>query len=182
MRGSPCARIRAEPRCGRRCGPLLDLGLSTAFRRSRLGQPPRPILESSKPRSLDMCGGGYCANSAFRCHHQCFDVVRDRIAAASEAGSSNGRTALAAGRVPGRRDHRSQKMPVGPAILTSALVFGLLHGIALHSGASGWLQLGYRIGLGILGAYLAVRYRSLRPSFVLHATNNCVVVIASGFL
>jgi membrane protease YdiL (CAAX protease family) len=79
-------------------------------------------------------------------------------------------------------DWLRQKMPVWPAILTSALVFGLLHGIALHSGASGWLQLGYRIGLGILGAYLAVRYQSLRPSFVLHATNNCVAVIASGFL
>jgi membrane protease YdiL (CAAX protease family) len=79
-------------------------------------------------------------------------------------------------------DWLRQKMPVWPAILTSALVFGLLHGIALHSGASGWLQLGHRVGLGILGAYLAVRYRSLRPSFVLHATNNCVVVIASGFL
>jgi membrane protease YdiL (CAAX protease family) len=79
-------------------------------------------------------------------------------------------------------DWLRQKMPVWPAILTSALVFGLLHGIALHSGASGWLQLGYRSGLGILGAYLAVRYQSLRPSFVLHATNNCVVVIASGFL
>jgi membrane protease YdiL (CAAX protease family) len=79
-------------------------------------------------------------------------------------------------------DWLRQKMPVWPAILISALVFGLLHGIAFHSGASGWLQLGYRIGLGILGAYLAVRYHSLRPSFVLHATNNCVVVIASGFL
>jgi membrane protease YdiL (CAAX protease family) len=79
-------------------------------------------------------------------------------------------------------DWLRQKMPVWPAILTSALVFGLLHGIALHSGASGWLQLGYRIGLGILGAYLAVRYRSLLPSFVLHATNNSVAVIASGFL
>jgi membrane protease YdiL (CAAX protease family) len=79
-------------------------------------------------------------------------------------------------------DWLRQKMPVWPAILTSALVFGLLHGIALQSGASGWLQLGYRVGLGILGAYLAVRYRSLRPSFVLHATNNCVVVIASRFL
>jgi membrane protease YdiL (CAAX protease family) len=78
-------------------------------------------------------------------------------------------------------DWLRQKMPVWPAILTSALVFGLLHGIALQSGPSGWLQLGYRIGLGILGAYLAVRYRSLRPSFVLHATNNCVAVIASVF-
>jgi membrane protease YdiL (CAAX protease family) len=79
-------------------------------------------------------------------------------------------------------DWLRQKMAVWPAILISALVFGLLHGIAFHSGATGWLQLGYRIGLGIVTAYLAVRYQSLRPSFVLHATNNTVVVIASGFL
>ncbi|HEY2781400.1 MAG TPA: type II CAAX endopeptidase family protein [Steroidobacteraceae bacterium] len=79
-------------------------------------------------------------------------------------------------------DWLRQEMPVWPAILISALIFGLLHGIALHSGLSGWLQFSYRIALGILAAYLAVRYQSLRPSFVLHATNNLVVVIASAFL
>jgi membrane protease YdiL (CAAX protease family) len=79
-------------------------------------------------------------------------------------------------------DWLRQEMPVWPAILISALVFGLLHGIALQSGLSGWLQFGYRVALGILAAYLAVRFQSLRPSFVLHATNNFVVVIASGLL
>ena len=79
-------------------------------------------------------------------------------------------------------DWLRQKMSVWPAILISALVFGLLHGIALKSGATGWLQFGYRTGLGILAAHLAVRYKSLLPSFVLHATNNCVVVIVAGFL
>ena len=78
-------------------------------------------------------------------------------------------------------DWLRQKMAVWPAILVSALVFGLLHGIALHAGPSGWLQFGYRILLGILTAYLTARYQSLRPSFVFHATNNCFVVIASGF-
>ena len=78
-------------------------------------------------------------------------------------------------------DWLRQKMPVWPAILTSALVFGLLHGIALQGGPSGWLQLGYRVGFGILTAWLAVRYQSLRPSFVFHATNNCFIVIAACF-
>jgi membrane protease YdiL (CAAX protease family) len=78
-------------------------------------------------------------------------------------------------------DWLRQKMPVWPAILISALVFGLMHGIALHSGASGWLQLGYRTFLGIVMAYLTVRYRSLRPSFVFHASHNGFLVIASVF-
>jgi membrane protease YdiL (CAAX protease family) len=76
-------------------------------------------------------------------------------------------------------DWLRQKIPVWAAIIISAIVFGLLHGIALHSGASGWLQLGYRTALGILMAYLAVRYQSLRPSYVLHASNNCCAFIAS---
>jgi membrane protease YdiL (CAAX protease family) len=79
-------------------------------------------------------------------------------------------------------DWLRQKMPAWPAIFMSALVFALVHGIALHSGLSGWLQFGYRTAGGILMAYLAVRYQSLRPSFVLHATNNCFAVLASGFL
>jgi hypothetical protein len=79
-------------------------------------------------------------------------------------------------------DWLRQRQAVWPAILISALIFGLLHGIALNSGPSGWLQFGYRVLLGILAAYLAVRYRSLRPSFVLHATNNCFVIFAAYFL
>jgi membrane protease YdiL (CAAX protease family) len=78
-------------------------------------------------------------------------------------------------------DWLRQKMPVWPAIIISAIVFGLLRGIALHSGASGWLQFGYKTTGGVLMAYLAVRYQSLRPSYVLHATNNCCAVIASAF-
>jgi membrane protease YdiL (CAAX protease family) len=78
-------------------------------------------------------------------------------------------------------DWLRQKMSTWPAILVSALIFALIHGIALHGGATGWLQLGFRIALGTSCAYLAVRYCSLRPSFVLHAVNNCCVVFASGF-
>jgi membrane protease YdiL (CAAX protease family) len=79
-------------------------------------------------------------------------------------------------------DWLRQKMPVWPAILVSALAFGLFHGVALHSGASGWLQLGARTALGVVCAYFAVRYRSLLPSFVLHATFNGLIVVASAFL
>jgi len=78
-------------------------------------------------------------------------------------------------------DWLRQKLPVWPAILISAVIFGLLHGVALHDGATGWLQLGYRIGFGILTAWLALRYQSLRPSFVFHATHNCFIVIAACF-
>jgi membrane protease YdiL (CAAX protease family) len=76
-------------------------------------------------------------------------------------------------------DWLRQKMAVWPAILSSAVVFGLLHGVALHSGLSGWLQFGFRVSGGILMAYLAVRFQSLRPSLVWHATNNGCAVIAS---
>jgi membrane protease YdiL (CAAX protease family) len=76
-------------------------------------------------------------------------------------------------------DWLRQKMAVWPAILSSAVVFGLLHGVALHSGLSGWLQFGFRVSGGILMASLAVRFQSLRPSLVWHATNNGCAVIAS---
>jgi membrane protease YdiL (CAAX protease family) len=78
-------------------------------------------------------------------------------------------------------DWLRQNMPLWPAILISALVFGLMHGIALHSGVSGWLQFGYRIVVGIVTACLAVRFQSLRPAFVFHATHNGFLVIASVF-
>jgi membrane protease YdiL (CAAX protease family) len=78
-------------------------------------------------------------------------------------------------------DWLQQKIPLWPAILISALVFGLMHGVALHSGVSGWLVLGYRIAIGIVTACLAVRYQSLRPAFVFHATHNGFLVIASAF-
>jgi membrane protease YdiL (CAAX protease family) len=78
-------------------------------------------------------------------------------------------------------DWLRQKMSVWPAIFVSAVIFGLFHGVALHSGASGWLQLGARTALGVVCAYLAVRYRSLLPSLVLHASFNGLIVVASAF-
>ena len=76
-------------------------------------------------------------------------------------------------------DWLRQRLTAAPAIAISGLVFGLLHGISIHSGTMGWLQFGYRVFLGVASGMLAVRYRSLLPSFVMHAVNNCVVVIAA---
>jgi membrane protease YdiL (CAAX protease family) len=79
-------------------------------------------------------------------------------------------------------DWLRQRMPVAPSIIIAGLIFGLMHGISVHSGTSGWLQFGYRTGLGVISGIFAVRYRSLLPSFVLHAVNNCVVVIVASQL
>jgi hypothetical protein len=79
-------------------------------------------------------------------------------------------------------DWLRQRLAVAPAIAISALVFGLLHGISVHSGTIGWLQFCYRVVLGAASGVFAVRYRSLLPCFVLHAVNNCVVVIAASQL
>jgi membrane protease YdiL (CAAX protease family) len=77
-------------------------------------------------------------------------------------------------------DWLRQRMSVALSIAISALIFGLLHGISVRSGTSGWLQFGYRVALGAVAGVLAVRYRSLLPSFVLHAVNNSVVVLAAS--
>jgi membrane protease YdiL (CAAX protease family) len=77
-------------------------------------------------------------------------------------------------------DWLRQRMPIALSIAVSALIFGLLHGIRVSSGTSGWLQFGYRVVLGAAAGLLAVRYRSLLPSFVMHAVNNCVVVLAAS--
>jgi uncharacterized protein len=77
-------------------------------------------------------------------------------------------------------DWLRQRLSVAPSIMIGALVFGLIHGISVDSGTMGWLQLGYRIGIGVASGLFAVRYRSLLPSFVFHAANNCVVVIAAS--
>jgi membrane protease YdiL (CAAX protease family) len=66
------------------------------------------------------------------------------------------------------------------AIAISALVFSLLHGISIRSGTSGWLQFGYRVALGAVLGIFAVRYRSLLPSFALHAANNFAALIAAS--
>jgi membrane protease YdiL (CAAX protease family) len=79
-------------------------------------------------------------------------------------------------------DWLRQRLSIAAAIAISGLVFGLLHGVSIHSGTIGWLQFSYRVVLGLISGVFAVRYRSLLPSFVLHAVNNCMVVIAASQL
>jgi membrane protease YdiL (CAAX protease family) len=79
-------------------------------------------------------------------------------------------------------DWLRQRMPVWAAVLLGALLFGLAHGISVRSGASGWAQFVYRVILGVVASLLVLRFKSLRPSFVLHATNNGIVLVAAAFL
>jgi membrane protease YdiL (CAAX protease family) len=79
-------------------------------------------------------------------------------------------------------DWLKQKMPVWAAVLVGAVVFGLVHGVSVRSGASGWAQLVYRVLLGVVTSLLVLRFKSLRPSFVLHATNNAMVLAAAAML
>lgn len=62
--------------------------------------------------------------------------------------------------------------PMGetPAILLSSLIFGLAHG--------NFDQFAYAMLSGIVFAILAVRYRSIIPTIVLHVLNNLFVSVA----
>ena len=79
-------------------------------------------------------------------------------------------------------DWLKQKMPVWAAVLAGALLFGLAHGVSVRSGASGWAQLIYRVILGLVASLLVLRFKSLRPSLVLHASNNAIALAASALL
>ena len=79
-------------------------------------------------------------------------------------------------------DWLKQKLPVWAAVLAGALVFGLAHGVSVRSGASGWAQLVYRVILGLVTSLLVLRFKSLRPSFVLHAVNNAIALAASALI
>ena len=61
--------------------------------------------------------------------------------------------------------------PMGetPAILLSSLIFGLAHG--------NFDQFAYAMLSGIVFAILAVRYRSIIPTIVLHVLNNLLVSV-----
>jgi uncharacterized protein len=74
-------------------------------------------------------------------------------------------------------DWLRQKMPTVPAAVTISLFFALLHNNGLRSGATGWLVLGDRFLLGMATSFLALRYKTLRPGFVMHSSNNCLAII-----
>lgn len=59
------------------------------------------------------------------------------------------------------------------AIITSALIFGFIHG--------NWDQLPYAFAVGVLYGLLAVRANSVIPTMILHAVNNLMVSVG-GYL
>jgi membrane protease YdiL (CAAX protease family) len=76
-------------------------------------------------------------------------------------------------------DWLKQKLNVWAAALILSLVFSLLHNNGFKLGAIGILAFVDRFLLGLLTSAFAIRYRSLLASFVMHATLNGVVCIAS---
>lgn len=59
------------------------------------------------------------------------------------------------------------------AIITSALIFGFIHG--------NWDQLPYAFAVGVLYGLLAVQANSVIPTMILHAVNNLMVTVG-GYL
>jgi len=74
-------------------------------------------------------------------------------------------------------DWLRQKMPTLAAAMFISLCFALLHNNGLRSGATGWLVLGDRFLLGMATSFMALRYKTLLPGFVMHFSNNCLAII-----
>jgi membrane protease YdiL (CAAX protease family) len=77
-------------------------------------------------------------------------------------------------------DWLRQRVAAWLAIVFISLLFAFLHNNSLSSGIGGWLIFGYRFLLGVGTSFLALRYKSLRAPFVLHATNNGIACIVSA--
>jgi membrane protease YdiL (CAAX protease family) len=71
------------------------------------------------------------------------------------------------------------KINVWAAAVILSVLFALLHDNDFKLGAVGALAFGVRMALGLAASVFAIRYRSLRASFVLHATFNGVACVAS---
>jgi membrane protease YdiL (CAAX protease family) len=69
----------------------------------------------------------------------------------------------------------ASRMPIGWAMLASAVVFGCVH---LPDFKFAWYPVPALVILGLASAWLRVRTRSLWPSITLHATNNLIAAIA----
>jgi membrane protease YdiL (CAAX protease family) len=68
---------------------------------------------------------------------------------------------------------------VWAAALILSVLFALLHNNGFKLGAIGALAFGVRMTLGLISSVFAVRFSSLRPSFVMHATFNAVACVVS---
>jgi hypothetical protein len=71
------------------------------------------------------------------------------------------------------------KINVWAAALILSVLFALLHNNGFKLGAVGVLAFGVRMTLGLASSVFAIRYRTLRPSFVLHATVNGIGCVLS---
>jgi membrane protease YdiL (CAAX protease family) len=71
------------------------------------------------------------------------------------------------------------RMNVWTAALILSLIFSLLHLNPFSLGAVGWLAFFDRFLIGMLASALTIKYRSLRPAFVLHATLNAIAGFGS---
>ncbi|WIG54922.1 MAG: hypothetical protein OJF61_000708 [Rhodanobacteraceae bacterium] len=69
----------------------------------------------------------------------------------------------------------ASRMPIGWAMLASAVVFGCVH---LPDFKFAWYPVPALVILGLASAWLRVRTRSLWPSITLHATNNVIAAVA----
>lgn len=76
-------------------------------------------------------------------------------------------------------DWLKQRMAVWPAALIISLLFAFLHNVSFKNGIIGWIGFVVRFLLGVGASFFAIRYRSLRASFVMHATLNGCACLAS---
>jgi membrane protease YdiL (CAAX protease family) len=76
-------------------------------------------------------------------------------------------------------DWLKQKMNVWIAAVILSVIFSLLHANPFSLGAVGWLAFSHRFLLGLAASALAIKYRSLRPSLVMHGTVNAIACITS---
>ena len=76
-------------------------------------------------------------------------------------------------------DWLKQKLPVVAAALVISLLFAFLHDISFKYSAIDWIAFVERFLLGVTTSLFAVRTRSLRAPFVMHATLNGCACLAS---
>jgi membrane protease YdiL (CAAX protease family) len=76
-------------------------------------------------------------------------------------------------------DWLKQTMNVRMAAAILSAVFSLLHANPFSLGAVGWWTFGARFLQGLTASAFAIKFRSLRPAFVLHATWNAIGCMAS---
>jgi membrane protease YdiL (CAAX protease family) len=76
-------------------------------------------------------------------------------------------------------DWLKEKMNVWMAAAILSVIFSLLHANPFSLGAVGWWTFSARFLQGLIASACAIKYRSLRPAFVLHATWNAIGCMAS---